>query len=266
MHEVENKWKIVVLAFCFLLLPAVFLSLTLKADNAYGTDKATIKSGKEVFEKYCIICHGDKGDGKGLIGIIHRVEKSGLTWSIYPRDFTVGVFKFRSTSTGCLPTDDDLMLIIENGIPRSGMPSHKDVSLKERKAVKEYIKTFAKRWEEEDPCDPITAKKPNWVGSRASVDKGEKVFKEMKCFECHGYEGKGDGPKSDELKDDWGDKILAFDFTTGTLKRGSSPENIYITYTTGLDGSGMPSYEDSVKEENRWNLCSYTLKLMGLSK
>ncbi|MEE8547439.1 MAG: hypothetical protein V3S63_04970, partial [bacterium] len=58
--------------------------------------------------------------------------------------------------------------------------------------------------------------------------------------------------------------ILAFNFTTGALKRGSSPENVYITFATGLDGTGMPSYEDSLKEEDRWHLVSYTLKLMGL--
>jgi mono/diheme cytochrome c family protein len=264
MHGVRKKWKGIILIVCFFLLAGVFISLTLSTKHAYGTDEATVNAGKEVYNKYCIICHGDKGDGKGLVGVIQRVEKSGLVWTTYPRDFTVGVFKFRSTATGCLPTDEDLMRTIEFGILRSGMPSHKDVAMEQRKAVREYIKTFAKRWEEEDPCDPILARMPEWVGTAAAVEKGQAVYKEMKCWECHGYQGKGDGPKSDQLKDDWGDKILPFDFTTGTLKRGSSPENVYITYTTGLDGTGMPSYEDSVKEEDRWNLCSYTLKLMGL--
>lgn len=230
--------------------------------NAYGDD-AEIEYGKKVYSKYCVICHGIKGDGKGLVGVIHRVEKSGLEWSVYPRDFTVGVFKFRSTPSGCLPTDDDLMHTISQGIPRSGMPSHEDVSLKDREAVREYIKTFSPRWEEEDPCEPLTEKKPDWVGSAESVAKGQEVFKEMKCWECHGYDGRGDGPKSDKLKDDWGDKILPFNFTSGTLKRGSSPENVYITFATGLDGTGMPSYEDSLNEKDRWYLVSYTLKLMG---
>ena len=94
----------------------------------------------------------------------------------------------------------------------------------------------------------------------------EKIYKDMKCWECHGNEGKGDGTKANDLKDDWGDKILPFNFTTGTLKRGSSPENVYLTFTTGLDGTGMPSYEDSLNEEDRWHLVSYTLKLMGKVK
>jgi cytochrome c oxidase cbb3-type subunit 2 len=110
-------------------------------------------------------------------------------------------------------------------------------------------------------------KRPSWVGSPASVEKGKQVYKDMKCWECHGEEGKGDGPKSDKLKDDLGRPIVPFDFTTGKLKRGTSPGNIYITYTTGLDGSGMPSYEDSLKnEEDRWHLVSYTLKLMKMVK
>ncbi len=266
MQQARKKWKSVILVLCFFLMVGAFMSLTQTTKTAYGTEASSQKLGKEVYQKYCVICHGGKGDGMGLIGIIHRVEKSGLVWSIYPRDFTVGVFKFRSTPTGCLPTDEDLNQVIELGIPRSGMPSHKDVSLEQRIAVKEYIKSFAKRWEEEDPCDPISVIKPEYAGSAESVQRGKEVYQAMKCFECHGYEGKGDGPKSDQLKDDWGDKILPFDFTSGTLKRGSSIENIYITYTTGLDGTGMPSYEDSLKEQERWDLLSYTLKLMGLIK
>jgi mono/diheme cytochrome c family protein len=140
------------------------------------------------------------------------------------------------------------------------------VSLEDRKGLVEYLKTLAPRWEEEDPCEVIEAKKPDWVASADSIMKGEKIYKDMKCWDCHGNEGKGDGTKANELKDDWGDKILPFNFTTGTLKRGSSPENVYFTFTTGLDGTGMPSYEDSLNEKDRWHLVSYTLKLMGKVK
>jgi len=252
------KSKLMVL---LILLVGVWATMVVSAGDAFAGE---VERGKEVYDKYCTICHGGKGDGKGLVGIIHRVEKKGLTWTIYPRDLTVGTFKFRTTPTGCLPTDDDLSRTVTSGILRSGMPSHIDVSEKDRLAVLEYIKSLSPRWEEEDPCEPISVIKPEWVGSASSVEKGETVYKDMKCWECHGYEGMGDGPKSGELKDDWGDKILAFDFTAGTLKRGSSPENIYLTFATGLDGTGMPSYEDSLKEEDRWHLVSFTLKLMGL--
>ena len=155
------------------------------------------------------------------------------------------------------------MRTVKGGIPRAYMPSSADVSLKDREAVIAYIKTFSVRWEEEDECDAIVINKPRWVGNPSSVAKGEKLYKEMKCWECHGYSGKGDGPKSSKLKDDWGDPIIPFDFTSGATKLGFAPENVFAAYTTGIDGTGMPSYEDSMNVEERWHLVSYTLKLMG---
>jgi len=263
MEGFNKKYKVVLLVSCIFLLSWVMMTLTQTTGIAFGSDA---EIGKKVYQKYCVICHGDKGDGKGLVGIIHRFEKSGLVWDIYPRDFTVGTYKFRTTPTGCLPDDSDMLTIIKDGIPRSGMPSHEDVSEEDREAVKEYLKTLSPRWEEEDQCEVLTANQPAWVGSPDSVMKGEKIYNDMKCWECHGNEGKGDGTKANDLKDDWGDKILPFNFTAGALKRGSSPENVYLTFSTGLDGTGMPSYEDSLKEDDRWHLVSYTLKLMGQVK
>ncbi len=259
MEEFRKKYRGVLLVLCLLFVSWVLITLTLETENAYGADT---ELGKKVYESRCTICHGSKGSGNGAIGIIDKDKKSGRVWTIYPRDFTIGVFKFRTTPTGCLPVDKDILGIIKNGISRSGMPSHKDIPSKEMDAVTAYLKTLSERWEEEDLCEPIAAKKPEWVGRSASVEKGKKIYEEMKCWECHGYDGKGNGPKSNELKDDWGKPIWPFNFTTGELKRGSSSENIYITFTTGLDGTGMPSYEDSLNEEDRWHLVSYTLKLM----
>ena len=252
------------------LLVSIFIALLgfagiLRAEE-WKPDPKLVELGKKVYNSRCVICHGEKGDGKGLVGVIHRVEKSGLVWTIYPRDFTSGVFKFRTTPTGCLPTDEDLVRVIRQGIPRAGMPGHADLSKEEIRAVVEYIKTFSERWQEEEPCEPIKVSMPKWVGCPDSVAKGKEIYKRMKCWECHGMEGRGDGPKADQLKDDWGDKIVPFDFTTGALKMGFQPDRLYLAFTTGLDGSGMPSYEDSLTDEERWHLVSYTLALMNRLK
>ena len=245
------------IVFIFLFLP--YVSAAQDDDAAY---EELIESGKKAYEVRCLLCHGSNGDGKGHVGIITRMEQNGRILEIAPRDLTLAVFRFRTTPTGCLPDDSDLMNLIDNGIPRSFMPAHKEIPMIEREAIREYIKTFSYRWDEEDACESITVNMPEWVGSAQSIDKGRIIFKDMKCGECHGYEGKGDGPKSNDLKDDWGRQILPFNFATGDLKRGSSPENVYITFTSGLDGTGMPSYEDSLNEDDRWHLVSYTLKLM----
>ncbi len=162
-----------------------------------------------------------------------------------------------------MPDDKDLLTTISNGIPKSFMPTFDDLSYNDKNDLIEYIQEFSDRWVEEDPCDLIAINKPSYVGTAESIQKGEEVYKAMKCWECHGNTGKGDGDKSAELKDDWGHKIVPFNFTAGDLKRGTSPEAIYITFSSGLDGSGMPSYEDTLKEEDRWHIVSYTLKLMG---
>lgn len=249
---------------CMMFLAICSIVALLSAVNASGMDT---DPGKKVYEERCQICHGANGDGKGLVGIIKRSEKSGRVLDVRPRDFTTGVFRFRSTPTGCLPDDRDLMRLVDTGITKSFMPPHKDeLTTDEKKAVIEHIKTFSERWKDEEPCEPIAVNKPQWVGSRESVEKGLKIYKDMKCWECHGDDGRGNGPKSNEIKDDWGNPIPPFNFTAGALKRGTSPEDVYITFTSGLDGTGMPSYEDSLDEENRWHLVSYTLKLMGAVK
>ena len=243
-------------------LTAVFLLFGVAVVNTQSIEAAE-DPGKQLFQTNCADCHGEKGDSKGFVCFSTKVEKSSRQIVTYARDFTLGVFRFRTTSTGCLPAHEDLVNTLKRGIAPSFMPSFQDLSARQTEDVLAYVKVFSERWEEEDPCDPLPIVKPYFVGGPASVKKGEQVYKQMKCWECHGDTGKGDGTKSHELKDDLGRKIVPFDFTTGELKRGTSPESIYITFSTGLDGTGMPSYEDSLGEEDRWHLVSHTLKLMG---
>ncbi len=265
MGHFKKKRKGYLLILPLLLLSLFFLAILQDTEIACGVD-SKIDLGKKVYESRCLLCHGSKGDGQGAIGIIDVDKMTDRAWTIYPRDLTVGVYKFRSTPTGCLPDDKDLVDTITSGITKSGMPSHYDLPAKEKKALVGYVKSFSERFGEEEACETITVKKPEWVGNLDSVEKGRKIYDKVKCWECHGALGKGDGSKSNILKDDWGKPIWPFDFSSAELKRGTSPENVYVTFTSGLDGTGMPSYEDSLNEEDRWHLVSYTLRLMQLVK
>jgi hypothetical protein len=41
----------------------------------------------------------------------------------------------------------------------------------------------------------------------------------------------------------------------------SDPKGIYLTFTTGLDGTPMPSFADFLPEEQRWQLVWYVMSL-----
>jgi hypothetical protein len=46
--------------------------------------------------------------------------------------------------------------------------------------------------------------------------------------------------------DDWEVPIRPFDFTTGNFKFGNSPADVYRTFNTGLTGTPMPSFSDTI--------------------
>ena len=207
--------------------------------------------GRQVYESRCIGCHGPKGDGNGA---------AATFLSPKPRDFTLGVFKFRTTPSGSLPTDGDLYRTITRGVRWTAMPTWHELSDKERMAVAGYIKTFSKRFKEETPEPPLLIGDPP-KATPELVTRGKDLYVKAKCFQCHGPGGKGDGPSADEMKDLAGFPIRPADFTRGQFKGGSSVRDIFRTMSLGLDGTPMPSFADSMTEPERWAISYYVLSL-----
>ena len=67
----------------------------------------------------------------------------------WPRDFTSGVYKFRSTDSASLPLESDLYRTITRGLARVSMPAFPLMPEAEKVAVIEYIKSLYPRWEQE---------------------------------------------------------------------------------------------------------------------
>ncbi len=63
------------------------------------------------------------------------------------------------------------------------------------------------------------------------------------------------------LKDDLGFPSPPADLTSGQFKSGPAVEDIFRTMSTGSSGTPMPSYRDSLPEEDRWALAYYVLAL-----
>ena len=87
------------------------------------------------------------------------------------------------------------------------------------------------------------------------------MWRQAKCWECHGDTGLGDGAKAPGLKDDLKFPIKPADLTTGQFKSGPAVEDIFRTMSTGLSGTPMPSYSDSLPETDRWALAYYVVAL-----
>ncbi len=223
--------------------------------------------GKNVYERRCLGCHGVNGDGNGPAAAFMQHDR--------PRNFSLGVFKFRLTPSGSLPDDGDLLRTITRGVRGTSMPTWHELQEKDRLAVIQYIK-YHLAADRSDASKPYLyfveepAKAPIFIGqppkpSMELVKRGHDVWKDAKCWECHGDGGKGDGQKAAGLKDDLGFPIPPANLTTGQFKSGASVKDIFRTMSTGLSGTPMPSFSDSLSEADRWALSYYVLSLSAFT-
>jgi cytochrome c oxidase cbb3-type subunit I/II len=228
----------------------------LAQESHIGKLTGNSKRGKQLYERYCIFCHGPRGDGMGE-NAPHLDPK--------PRDFVQAKFKCRSTPSGDLPLDSDLYETVSRGLYGTAMPSWNPLTREQRADLVAYIKSFSPRFREEQPAAPleIPAEPPN---SAESVKRGAELFQSMNCWSCHGKEGRGNGPSALTLTDSKGYPITPFDLTSGNqFKCGQSSRGLFRDLMTGLDGTPMPSFMDALKPDQIWDLVHYiqTLRAGG---
>jgi mono/diheme cytochrome c family protein len=228
-------------------------------ESKIGNLTGHANSGKALYLRYCITCHGPRGDGAGE-NAPHLDPK--------PRDFTRATFKCRSTPSGTLPTDTDLYDTISRGLYNSAMPPWRLLTRQQRADLVAYIKTFSPRFHEEPPATPIPIP-PQPPASAESVQRGAELFQNMNCWSCHGKEGRGNGPSALTLTDSKGYSIQPFDLTNEMhFKCGESSEGLFRDLITGLDGTPMPSFAAALKPNQVWDLVHFieTLHSPGKKK
>jgi DMSO reductase family type II enzyme heme b subunit len=252
MVEGVRKMKKISLCSPWLILIVLMLPVL-----SYSEDK-----GKIIYDKWCAQCHGEKGDGKGP-----------ATDFVFPkpRDFTKGTYKFHSTPSGEPAVDADIIRTIREGNQGTSMPPWRQFSDSEVKDLLAYLKKFSPDVFE-TKSTPLKVVKPSGSEEKL-VALGKQMYDKMKCWECHGKSGRGDGQKGwqDKFRDDWGNRIYPADQTSPwEYRKGSSVEDLYVTITAGIDGTPMTSYGDTVTDENRWALAYYVksqqqIRKLGLS-
>ena len=239
----------------FALWAATTASVRVTAQDV-GTD-AQRESGKRLYLKYCSQCHGEKGDAEGY-----------ATPHLYPRprNFTTGKFKVRTTPNGALPTHQDIVNVIRRGMPYTSMPAWPTLSDQEVSDIAHFITSFSADFSNKETVpQPLTLPSAPATTSE-SIELGKKLYAETGCLKCHGNLGRGDGPSAPTLTDELGQPIRAANLTQPwTFRGGPSREDIFRTMTTGLNGTPMPSFTDSLMPEQRWAITDFIVSLSGNS-
>ena len=226
-----------------------------------------ILEGKRIYNFRCSLCHGVDGDGNGPVA---------ATLEPRPRDFTGGNFRFRTTKTGEVPTDEDMFRTITRGIPGTAMPSWAPLPAEDRWKVIYYVKEISE-WFDDEEFSPYREEARLELPdppprTEEIVREGEKLFKEegANCIVCHGVNGRGNGTGPDaQKKNAKRERIWPRDLTKSwRYKNGSRVEDIFRTLTGGLTGTPMPSSLESLDktdpaqdEYKRWAIAYFVESL-----
>lgn len=239
--------------FLWIALASTLAVAARATDEVQLPDRSLYPLGRAVYERNCLLCHGTCGDGKGELSA-QLVPK--------PRSFVQGLFKYRSTPWGKLPTDADLQRTIRGGLEGTAMGSFIALTDDEITAVAEYIKSFSRRWRHpENYAPPVEIPaQPGWLKDEAALrehTKRGKIVFQAACAACHGEKGDGKGVGAVALQDDWGFPAIPADLRQPHRRTGSEAHDIFQVLMTGLNGTPMVSFAEALTPEQKWDVIAY---------
>lgn len=298
-HEFLNEddvWNVITFLYDYVgQVPRIWDQEQSKIASAIKDElvaKRQTMQGKELYDDRCMVCHGEMGAGDGIAA--ERMYPK-------PRDFSLGLFKYKTTPGALAPSDDDIFNTIKQGLTGTGMPGWGTLlSDDQMKSLIPVIKRFdiAGTWAPEDAEDEafdddgfyqgndfnkITEREPVAgiiAYSEESIKQGKVVF-EKACKECHGDTGRGNITSGKKLEDDWGFRIWPRDLTKPWTYRASEVLNkdpviaqtetikrIYERLSIGITGTPMPAHraveegnKDPISLDDRWHVANYVYSL-----
>lgn len=196
----------------------------------------------ETFKQLCVRCHGEKGDGHGLVELY--IDPA-------PRDLTAAAFmnsKPRARFEEAL----------RNGVPGTSMPAWGRVlDDASRAALLDYVfATFVK--EPGKPPPPRDIPEVNPVAqSTESANRGEAAFLK-RCIGCHGRKADGKGPNSLDIVPR--PRNLRNDAFVSSVNDQRLMESILY----GVQGTAMPPWIDyGLSQNDAGDLVNYIRSLKG---
>ena len=178
---------------------------------------STLQTGRNLYLRHCMHCHGVSGDGAGPTAQYFKVK---------PRDYRHGVIKFTSTKAAVpRPSRDDLFRIIKLGVPGTYMPSFMLLPDDEVNLIVEYVRWLAMRGEMERKLNA-------WLStsySQEAVDEADNPSELQSEFDAEWNSDSAEFIErfGNDLKLDWQDADKSESVVNPTAPRTpSSPESI----------------------------------------
>lgn len=156
--------------------------------------------------------------------------------------------------------------------------------------VEEISTELKEAWTTAELPETATVPKvPRTPPTRKSIDHGRDLFlskvqgKKTECAECHGLQGRGDGPNTEKfwpmvgpvvgvsperkyedpgLHDIWGHPQKPRDLTRGVYRGGRRPIDLYRRVYNGINGTQMPGFGGTIlTDEEIWDVVNYVLSI-----
>ena len=260
MLEEEEVWKIISFLYDYTGFEPRSWELEEKSEGAEKpapidpNAELTEEAVDEIYMKRCSQCHGEDGDGLGVAAEYMYPA---------PRDFTLGLFKYKTTDADSeFPTDDDLRATIRDGLIGTAMPGWKEILTDvEIDALIEKIKVMG-YWDDVEPDElaPIEmGAMPAATPEMLAV--GQEQFEKI-CAECHGLEGRGNITSGKRLADDAGNRIWPRNLTHPESWRVTmDTQEVFQRLSVGIPSSPMPEHTTALDVETRWAIASYVMTL-----
>lgn len=174
------------------------------------------------YSTLCARCHGDLGNGKGLISVY---------LDPYPRDLTKAGFMNSKT-------EERLMKSIREGVTGTSMPAWGRVLNDEQiRGVLDHIqKNYVKDSRRPLKTRPLPETNPVQA-SAESINRGEQLYLQ-RCTGCHGKKADGKGPNSLDIQP------RPRNLRNADFMNSISDRRLFESILYGVQGTAMPPWVD----------------------
>jgi len=169
--------------FIYILFLWFFNTLSAGASSISNQVMDQHRGGALTYKKYCIICHGKRGFGDGVLPLAIRH---------YP---STDLVNFRIAPTADKIKEVVLFGLLSNHVKSEMPPYVNELTDRELESIVNFVILLRK-----DNQTAVAHIDKTPTLKKTSVTFGKIIFRQ-RCVKCHGYEGKGDGALGSIIKD-----------------------------------------------------------------